>query len=80
MEDLDRGRRLSRRRMARAAFWFMIVSGATIMVSLMLSEDRVEIATALSIASMIIGGIYGTLTLIILGYLGFSAAEQIWKK
>jgi hypothetical protein len=78
--NLDRGRRLSRRRMARISFLFLILSGTSILSMLMLHPDRLEIAQALAAASMVVTPLLSVLTAIVLAYLGVSAAEQVFKK
>ena len=78
--DLEQGRRLARRRLAIFSFWFLIATAGLIVLSLILSPAREEIAQALSIASVIIGGLLATFTSIVLGYLGVSMVERAFGK
>lgn len=77
MENLDRGRRLARRRMAWISFWFLILVSTGIISGLLFGGPAV--ATAISVASTALVGIYTVFTSIILGYLGVSVAENIFK-
>lgn len=78
--DLDRGRRLARRRFARASFVFLYVYAVVVVATLLWDDDRKEIAAALATASGAIAAAVTPLTLILLGYLGVSLAEKIFGK
>lgn len=80
MDDLDRKRRLARRRMAWISFLFLLVMSTLIVAGLTLSPRPVQVAEALKVASGAITGILTVFTTIVLGYLGVSLAEQVLKK
>ena len=77
MEELDRGRRMARRRMAWISFWFLIGISTAIMIGILWCGATV--AAAISTATTAIVGIYTVFTSIVLGYLGVSVAENIFK-
>ena len=76
IEELDIGRRKARRRMAWISFAFLIFVGVTVMFGLTGSP---QFAESLNTAASPFIAIVTVFTTIILGYLGFSAMEQISK-
>ena len=78
MEELDQGRRLARRRMAWISFWFLIGASTAILAGILLGPATIP--AAISTATTAIVGIYTVFTSIVLGYLGVSVAENIFKK
>lgn len=78
--ELDRGRRLARRRMAWASFLFLLVSGSLLMYGLVLGDSRESVAAAVSVASGVVTGLFTVFTTIVLGYLGVSVCERIFNK
>jgi len=77
---LERGRRLERRRYARISFGMILVTSILVIGNLLFSPNRTEVATALATAAPLITGLMGVFTAVILGYLGVSTAERIWKR
>ena len=77
-ENLDLNRRLARRRMAWYSFWFLIIISAAIIAGIFTIGQ--PFAAAISTATTAIVGIYTIFTSIIVGYLGVSVAENIFKK
>ncbi len=80
MDEYEEKRRLARRRMALVSFWFLIASGVAILAILLFHHQRAEVAQALQTASFVVGSLMAMPTAIVLGYLGVSVAEQIFKK
>lgn len=76
---LDRGRRMARRRMAWISFWFLILVSSIIVAGVVLPGGA-NVAAAIATAGTAIVGIYTVFTSIVLGYLGVSVAENIFKK
>jgi hypothetical protein len=64
--------------MAWISFWFLIGTSTAILAGSLVGGPAV--ATAISTATTAIVGIYTVFTSIILGYLGVSVAENIFKK
>ena len=80
IEKLDLGRRLARRRMAWVSFGFLLVSGTLIIGGLVLRDDPTLLAQALATASGPLTGVLTVFTTVVLGYLGTSVAEKIFRK
>lgn len=81
MEDeLEKGRRLERRRYARISFGLIVIKSCLLMGVLLLDPQRQEVAQAFATASPLLGTMLGVYTAVIAAYMGASAAEQIWKK
>ena len=80
MEQLDKGRRLARRRMAWMSFAFLVATGSLIVGSLTLREDPTLVASALATASGPLVGVLTVFVAIVLGYLGISGAERMFKR
>ncbi len=74
--ELDAGRRRARRRWAAISFAFIMVTGLLTFGVLLFSNQRKEIAEALMIAAFVINAFLSVAIVIILGYLGFSHADQ----
>lgn len=79
-EALDRGRRLARRRMAWLSFAFLVFFGLMTTYGLTFSPARESFAAALSVATVPVTGLLTVFTSIVLGYLGVSVVEQMFKK
>lgn len=77
-QALDHGRRLARRRMAWFSFWFLIALSTAIIAGIFTIGQ--PFAAAISTATTAIVGIYTIFTSIVVGYLGVSVAENIFKK
>jgi hypothetical protein len=78
-DELDTGRRLARRQMAWISFWFLILASCGILAAILLGNPIVA-TQAIPAATTAIVGIYTVFTSVILGYLGVSVAENIFKK
>lgn len=78
--ELDRGRRLSRRRMARVSFGVLCLELIVGFGLLAFHPDRAAIASALGASASYLGPLNAALVLIVLGYLGFSAMENTFKR
>lgn len=78
MDDLDRKRRLARRRMAWFSFWLLALYSTAILGGILWGGSTVAAALATAITAVV--GIYTVFTSIILGYLGVSVVENIFKK
>ena len=76
---LDKGRRLARRQFAYLSFCFLLFFAVMVTSSLLWSDDRKEVAEALTGAGGTIAGVISTFTLIVLAYLGVSLAEAMKK-
>jgi hypothetical protein len=77
--QLDAGRRMARRRMAWWSFMFLLGASSAILGALLFGQSAV-VAAALSAAATVVVGIFTVFTSIVLGYLGVSVAENIFKK
>ena len=75
-DKLDEGRRLSRRRMARISFLFMLLAAILIVGSVTLGPEPEKAAKAVSTASVVLVSIFGFFTSLVLGYLGASVFEK----
>lgn len=80
MEELDRGRRMARRRWARVSFFVLVAESMGLWGALMFSEARAGIAAAFLAAWPVLIGAQGTLAMIVVAYLGVSVAERIWSQ
>ena len=78
--DLDKGRRLARRWFAWLSFLFLFSFAVLVTCSLLWSDNRMDVAKALTAASGAITGVISTMTLIVLSYLGVSLVEAMKKK
>lgn len=65
--------------MAWISFWFLILVSAIIVAGIILLGGS-AVASAIATAMSAIVGIYTVFTSIVLGYLGVSVAENIFKK
>lgn len=65
--------------MAWISFWFLILVSAIIVAGIILPGGS-AVASAIATAMSAIVGIYTVFTSIVLGYLGVSVAENIFKK
>lgn len=77
---LEYSRRLERRYYARISFGIIVLASLLIILALVFGEDKTQIAEALATASNIIGSLFGTLAIIVLGYMGVSVTERIHRK
>lgn len=75
MDDMERARRISRRRMAQISFGLLVILTVVITGAILFNEDRLEIAQALATASIAMGSIMTVFVMIILAYLSISGAE-----
>lgn len=78
--ELDRGRRLARRYMGWGSFGFLMTSGILIVGKLLFMQDPTLFATALVTAQPVLASLFGVFTVITVGYLGFSAMENTFKR
>lgn len=79
-DDLDSGRRLARRRMAWISFLLLVVISSIIVWTLVFNDSRYDIASALNVAVTPLTAIYTVFTSIVLGYLGVSVVEKIFRR
>ena len=79
-EELDKGRRLARRRVAYISFFWLMAVATCIFAMLLFGDERKDVATALSTSSALLGTIIGVFTTIILAYFAASATERVMKK
>jgi hypothetical protein len=79
-DKLEKGRRKARRSMAWFSFWFLVFSCTAILYKLLFGDDPTVIAAALVTASPVLTGMFTAFTLIVVGYLGVSVSERIFKK
>lgn len=78
--DLERGRRLARRRFAWISFGIIILITAAIMLGLLFHSDPVAFGQAVASVTGILTTILWVFTTLILGYLGVSVAEKIFTR
>lgn len=79
-DKLEKGRRKARRSMAWFSFWFLVFSCTAILYRLLFNDDPTLIAAALITVSPVLTGMFALFGSVILGYLGVSVAEKIFKK
>lgn len=75
--QLEHGRRMERRRYARASFCWLIVQGILVVGKLLLTSDPALTAAALNAAVPVLMLTAAVPTTIVLAYLGISSVERM---
>jgi len=77
MDEMDRNRRMSRRRMAQISFALLVLKGVLTTAMLLFSDNRLDIANALTAATPATVSITTVFVTIILGYLTASGFDYM---
>jgi hypothetical protein len=79
-DKLEKGRRKARRSMAWFSFWFLVLSCTAILYRVLFNDDPTIMAAALITVAPVLTGMFALFGSVILGYLGVSVVEKIFKK